>query len=455
MNRHTIVLAEEKVSIMRLIERAMEKKPMGQERIGAVVQAADEAALFEALSTGVEPIVLLSTTFLQDKTHETLISAIVASFPSVKIITLTHKYGDRSSLAYGAYESIDKPIRNPVLWEILDRTIVASDTQVTAPEKPKKPAVVLPKPVAALPKAPEVKRETPISPVPVTTPSKSTVLFDSNEDDDDDEDDLFGTTSVAIQPPAVTQPASLFVDDEEEEDEIVGIPLPELSPMDEEPVEEPEELEFSFEVVPEDEKPEEMEALEPVSDGLRPENVITDVAPVVEFDIPQHTEPEEIPAEPWQVETEDEPEEAFSFDLSETQEEEPEEEFEEPLAEPENEMEPPVTEAKDVHETTSLDGVGEEEGTVEPTRQALEQIGEINPESPIYNELSEWTLANEGFMTKNGEFVSLVPPRMPKGKSAQQANRVQRTASAKPTVGSNGADTDGFFGSVRNIFKKK
>ena len=467
LNRHTIVLAEEKAGIQRLVKKAVETKPMGQEKIEQVLPVADKTALFEAVTQLSGAVVLLSTTFSSEHSHESLLKELNTRCPSVKVISLTHKYGDRSSLDFGAFESVDKPIRNPVLWEILDRAIDASETGEAEQPKPENvtPAIVAQPVKQAVAHIPEKKPEA----QPVVEPARKTPvspLLVINDEDDEDEDDLFGNSNVPVRKPQTA--VVVFTDEPEptlEIEEEAGI-KPESEPA--EPVLPPFFMEEDKEEETNDEpgwsiEPEEEVAIEPdvpAQHGLGHETVIVEVVPVVEFDIPNDKEPEEIPEEPQQVLSVDDMDEGFSFDVTDNDDTEEELETEpEELVEPKDEdaSELPETNGNEVHNETLLmveTDVEEDVEPVEPAPNPLEPETAINSETAIYNELSEWTLAHEGFTTKNGDFVPLAPPRAQMRESSPATNRVQRTTSAK-TATEQTVDGDGFFGSVRSIFKKK
>ena len=467
MNRHTIVLAEEKGGIQRLVKKAIDTKPKGQERIESVKLVNNDNEFLESLNH-YPSIILLSTTF-SETSHESLLKEITERLPHTKVISLTHKYGDRSSLEHGAFDSVDKPIRNPVLWKVLDGAIDAIDTGVPVKKAVPKQQKAVEKPVEKKVMVPVVEKETPVIlekpkpievkpvvEVPQQIPSPMLVVAD----DDDDDDDLFGdavpvrrsSTPVIVELPVV-EPVI-----EEEE------PEPKVDDIEEsfafeapEPTEPPtEDDSFSFDLEEEESSQEELG-----------QNVGMNVeVPAVEFDI--------LPTQEIALDTEPE-EESFSFEVSDEEDHMPETDQEMSF---EFEVEPPESESNRadavVLETVLMEEepmpapfVFEEEVLepepvetpqatpvavqLEPPSDTLEPEREINTEASTYNELSEWTLAHEGFKTKKGEFVPLAPPREMMMKHSPSGGKAYRSSTAKAVSN----DGEGLFGSVRNIFKNK
>lgn len=435
MTRHTIVLAEEKGTIQKLVKKAVEGKPLGQEKIREVLAVNDELSLSELLATQREVGILLLSNTLSEMNHEKMIEQIKKLYPDMKIISLTNKYGDRSSLAYGAFESVDKPIRNPVLWERIDRAIEAIEEEEAVRETVSEPLVegfgfdledeaieeneitspvVEESSIFAVETIEEKTEETVIPKVrpeskPVYRAEQAVQLFAS--DDDDGEDDLFESVPV--------KSAGLFADDEP----LVEAELfeKESTPSYTEPLMVIEEVEKEVE-----------EPIERKIDDLP----VSNLEPLAV--------PEDVPVEP------------FAMDMV----------VEEPQLDEELKMgeengliihtEPTIL--------SDYDAVIEETPLEEPIypvptpsitelspSEQLEPKNEIIEEAPIYNELSEWTLAHEGFTTRNGDFVPLAPPRALMKNHSSASGRLQKSGSPKE-VADNG---DGLFGSVRNIFKKK
>jgi hypothetical protein len=522
LTRHTIVLAEEKSTIQRLVKKAVETKPMGQEKIANILTVSDDTSLVETLSNPNLPvsILLLSTTF-STRSHQSLIKDIAERQPGIKVISLTHKYGDRSSMDYGAFESVDKPIRNPVLWERIDRAIEMIEEMENKPEgqvvveveRIKEVLLPTPSPLliepelqvpVAIPEVefsleePEIEMEDEFVPEPTTIkqpvaihpPSSTSLLVISDDDDDDDDDELFGTPDSSYKKKAFPVVSHNPVVVEEKP----------VAPPIEDPTQPLVELETEFDVEPEEEFTFSFDETElPVQEEFDEEiethaelghdQVIFDDGEDVEFKIPETVRESETPFADNELDSSDnKSEDEFLFDFTESDESdeviEPEEMPEESFIfeitedEPEEaEDEPNVfdlmkVKVDAVDNTTSLEvteavePIGEtpieqtpervlvnHPPNIKPPSDTLEPIREINTESPSYNELSEWTLANEGFRTKNGDFVSLAPPRELMNKHLSSNGRVQKTTTqAGKTVATDG---DKLFGSVRNIFKKK
>lgn len=489
MNRHTIVLAEEKGGIQRLVKKAIDTKPQGQERIESVTLVGNETEFMESLNH-YPSIILLSTTF-SDTAHEALLKEVAERLPRTKVISLTHKYGDRSSLEHGAFDSVDKPIRNPVLWRVLDGAIEAMDSGVPVNPPVPNQQKVLEKPVKKDVFVPVAEKETPIVIAPViqepvrkeqpvilekpnptevkpvvetTRPAHATMLVIA--DDDDDEDDLFGD-AVPVRrssAPVIVEPPVIELIEEEEEEAVEEL-TPTVKDAEEsfgfeapEPTETPEPATkndlFSFDLEDEGTRQEELGQ----NDGMN-----TDV-PAVEFDI--------LPTQEEEHETE---EESFSFDVRDDEDQEAETEAEAEMSF-EFDVEPLTVEPNDLDAVEPITVLEEEVSTpapfvyeeeqvepvetplptpveieLEPPSDTLEPEREINTEASTYNELSEWTLAHEGFKTKKGEFVPLAPPREMMMKHSPSGGKAYRANTAKAVSN----DGDGLFGSVRNIFKKK
>lgn len=520
LTRHTIVLAEEKSTILRLVKKAVETKPMGQEKIANVLTVSDDTSLVETLSNPNLPvsILLLSTTF-STRSHQSLIRDIAERHPGIKVISLTHKYGDRSSMDYGAFESVDKPIRNPVLWERIDRAIETieemennHEEQVVVEVEPIK-EVSLPTPIilaiepelplsVAIPvvefsfeEEPEIEMEdefvpepSPIQqPVAIQPPSPTTLLVISDDEEEDDDDELFGTPSYKKNALPVISHNPVVVE-EKPVTSLIEEPTGKQVELESElNVEPEEEFEFSFD---ETELPvlEELDEEIETHTELRHDQVIFDDGTDVEFKIPETVSETETPFVDIELDSSDnESEDEFLFDFTESDEldeviepdDMPDESFvfeitvDEPEEAEEAEDEPNVFDLMKVKDdvvvnATPLEVVEVVEPigkpperilvnhptNIKPPSDTLEPNREINTESSSYNELSEWTLANEGFRTKNGDFVSLAPPRELMNKHLSSNGRVQKTTTPKAgkTVTTDG---DKLFGSVRNIFKKK
>lgn len=508
LTRHTIVLAEEKETIRRLVKKAVETKPLGQEKIKDILTVTDDVTLVETLSRSNSPvsILLLSTTF-STRSHQSLISNIAERHPGIKVISLTHKYGDRSSMDYGAFESVDKPIRNPVLWERIDRAIEVIesaepsdikqsrtiDSPIEATEPPNHPSPIhedLPATVpvvdfsfydepevAAIP-APEL---VPIQNLSPSTPS----LFSDDEDDSGDDDDLFGEpvsyrkrvipfspvvvedvvvqvteeahveleeveieidVGVDVEPDAEQQPSTDYLfsldtsDSESEHKPSVEIALHHESAVVEVEVEVEviEAIEVEFEEVPEvNAQGDElgfcisMDLTEPIDSIDEPEPFYIDV----------------IPVENVEVIVEEVVEESNIFDLQQP---------ESNTGEKATALDVEVVEAIEITTKPLTTPVAElipdnQPPINKPPSDVLEPNREIITEMSSYNELSEWTLANEGFRTKRGDFVPLAPPRELMNKHMSSNGKLRKATTEKLHL----TESDNLFSSVRNIFKKK
>lgn len=487
MNRHTIVLAEEKGGIQRLVKKAIDTKPQGQERIESVTLVNNETEFLESLNH-YPSIILLSTTFAETS-HEALVKAVAERLPRTKVISLTHKYGDRSSLEYGAFDSVDKPIRNPVLWRVLDGAIEAVDSDVPAnrpiepQQKEVEKSIISRISVPVVDKESHVLREPVISepiqkeePVVLEEPStlnvnprtdtprhaQSAILVIADDDDDDD-DDLFGSDVLVRRNPApviVESPAIELVQPEEEPVKNRSLTAEEVEESWEVQAKEPEN---ALESTPENEFFSfALEEDNDASEELGQNDGMNTAVPAVEFDILQKRDDEQETEEKTASivnsdEEEHEPESKINFDF-------------EPESSPVDSHGSHEVESTTVLETEMLSpalfAYEEEQQSpesleipvstpasieLEPASNALEPEREINTEASTYNELSEWTLAHEGFKTKKGEFVPLAPPRERMMKHSTSGGKAYRTTATK--VVSN--EVDGLFGSVRNIFKKK
>lgn len=456
MSRHTIVLAEEKESIQRLVKKAILTKPIGQEKIETVHAVSTESAFLATLNH-YPSIILLSTTF-PGKSHQDMLAEITERLPNTKVISLTHKYGDRSSLEHGAFDSVDKPIRNPVLWKVLDSTIEAADTYISTSVRPVTAVAnvdieeTTPEPVLE-PQEPTPLREVvqPVvaSPIAPSTKDASQNLFMSSneEDDDDDDDDLFGDDLPPKRvAPVVAVDVPLFEPEKEEEE--MEVEEPERAAVADLPLES--DL-FDF-----DAHEEEMDEREYQEETTEPE-----LEPELEPEPEEDGDLFDLSLENTDSASDDD---SFAVDFNLTEEEEAEPSFAfEPM--PLNDVDLPTLLEEEVTQPTPV-AIQKSELSpknapkrvpkpepvnLEPPSDTIEPKEEIITEPAIYNELSEWTLANEGFTTKKGEFVPLAPPRelmMKHSPSGGKANR----ANATKTMSN---DTEGLFGSVRNRFKKK
>lgn len=459
MKKYTIVIAEEKETIQRLIKKAVDTKPLGREKISKTLLVTNEDELFEAIHPEEDTILLLSTSF-STRSHKELVQKTLSQSHSVYVLSLSDKYGDRSSLDFGAIESVDKPIRNPVLWEKLDRTISHIEendikVQQTPSERKEEPkasfkveeVIIREKPVVpAEPKLVEeeviVTQKQPLR-TPISHPSDLVVI--SSDDDDEDDDDGFGSTIRTTK----SNPSP---------------PVKEELPIDmEEDVEAPD------------------KELESTKNGLGQKSVMNEEDEVIRFNNPNEDNANEslgmfIDLEEAESPSETEVEvsndkntetETFSFELED--EEDLNEESKDTSESPPNfELE---DEVDDVSNTTTLEEIDtrnwsiEEdsendveslddksaEETVEQPSAYLEPISEINAETSIYNEKSEWTLAKEGFTTSKGDFVPLEPPRALMNKHLSSNRRVVKQTSSVDSTN----ESAGLFGSVRKLFKKK
>lgn len=455
MNRHTVVLAEEKKRIESLMKKAVMEKP-DNDNLGAFRIAGSEDELWSFLNDSVS-ILLLSSTFVQTP-HNDFIKEILSTYPSIKIISLNHRYGDRSPLSVGAFDSVDKPIRNPVLWSKIDRAMSEIEAlwqeEDVLPVKPSEDVLIL-------------KNENEVV-ILETSKEEIPVLDDASTEEAAPLDNLDSKTRIATNDVSIYEPishsidvsretnskepvvSSLFANDEDDEDDdLFGTVSPKTKPIQTVPYKKPTDystptvIEAEKELPVEVEKEDELILEEKENDTLF---LIADEAVVPEdvpFVLPNPTE------------------EVISFVLSEEESESPEtiplmlqNDSEESVNETEQssveeDVPEPIVESKEVPAPINTSpSIRAPRRAVERPPTDLEHKTEIFQESPSYDETSEWTKANEGFVAKGGEFVSLAPPR---AQLRQNSNRVISKGS-KGNETSN--ESNGLLSSVRNLFKK-
>lgn len=462
LKKYTIVIAEEKETIQRLIQKAVDTKPLGREKISKTLLVTNEDELFEAIHPKEDTILLLSTSF-STRSHKELVQKTLSQSHSVYVLSLSNKYGDRSSLDFGAVESVDKPIRNPVLWEKLDRTITyIEENGMKEKEEPPE--------YEAKQKTLFQEDDITLSPDPVIHPESKVI----------EEEEVAPTEKPSLHSP-VSNSSDLVVISEEEEDDddydIFGSTIRTTPSKPSSPIKE----ELTVEKEEDVESPK--NELETTKDGLRPESVINVEDVVIRFNNPNEDNANEdlgvlIDLEDTETEADSDEKVEVSDDRNtETKMFAFEVEEEEDLNEisKDNSENLPTFEFEestdDVVETTTLGEVDaknwsiEEESkneveslddetteeTLEQPSADLEPISEINAETSIYNEKSEWTLANEGFTTSKGDFVPLEPPRALMNKHLSSNRRVVKQTSSVDST----KESAGLFGSVRKLFKKK
>lgn len=466
MKKYTIVIAEEKETIQRLIKKAIDTKPLGREKINETILVTNEDELYKAVHPEECTILLLSTSF-SARSHKELVQKISSQSHSVYVLSLSNKYGDRSSLEFGAIESVDKPIRNPVLWEKLDRTIShieESDIEVKqAPFERKEE-----------PKASFKVEDVIIREEPVVHPEPKLV-----EKIEAEEEDVILIQKPPLRAPA-SQPSDLVVisgddDDDDDDDDVFGSTIRTTTSNPSPPVKEELPIDMEEDVEAPDRE------LERTKNGLGQKSVMNEEDEVIRFNNPNEDNANEslgmfIDLEEAESPSETEVEvsndkntetETFSFELEDEEDlNEESKDTSESLSHFELE-----DEVDDVSNTTTLEEVDtgdwsieeESDNDVEPTDEKsveetiehpsahLEPISEINAETSIYNEKSEWTLANEGFTTSKGDFVPLEPPRALMNKHLSSNRRVVKQTSSVDSTN----ESAGLFGSVRKLFKKK
>lgn len=459
MNRHTVVLAEEKKRIESLMKKAVMEKP-DNENLGMFRIAGSENELWSFLNDSVS-ILLLSSTFAQ-KPHNDFIKEILSKYPSIKIISLNHRYGDRSPLSVGAFDSVDKPIRNPVLWSKIDRAMSEIEElwieDAVLSVKPSEDVVILKNETEVV--IPMISREE-LSIQDEVSTEEVGLLDDlgSKTRTSNDNASIYESNSPTLDVSRETNQkqsvvTSLFAEEDEEEDDLFGTVYPTTKSAQTAPSKE--QTEHSIlrvrapekELLVEKEVEVELEELELIPEAKEHDTLflITDEAVVSEdipFVLPNPTE-EVIPFVI--LEEEAEPPETSPLTLQNDREE--------ILNETEH-----LSLEDDVSEHTiqikempapliSIPPVRAPRRVIERPPTDLEHKMEIFQESPSYDETSEWTKANEGFVAKGGEFVSLAPPR---AQLRQKSNRVISKGS-KGNETSN--ESNGLFSSVRNLFKK-
>ncbi|AJD93491.1 hypothetical protein JMA_41740 (plasmid) [Jeotgalibacillus malaysiensis] len=486
MNRHIVVLAEERLTIQGLLNRAVMESPTS-DRMGSFHVAKDESELLDTLRLGVS-ILLLSSTFSK-KEHNDFIKQILAEYPTIRIISLHHRYADRTPLEHGAFYVIDKPVRNPVLWSKLEEAMNDIEEKEGIDTLYSEPAEE------------EVNEESKDSEkyehtfhvkqdesVPnVSHPSSPVIIAD---DDDEDDFDPFASYPKPTTSPVVPSPV-LVVEEEDEEIGVSGFLIKE------DEVEIPNQLssQEDVETVNEEDMPFDLiqDEDDGTNDGVNGETSSESFFVINEsFDVEREqgriTEPfveepkpveESVNEEQGVIPFELEDEEVFlaeeettmekdEFVVTDTEEEEASVDTEETYVsddlmlstepiesvELDEMVEEDLEESEETHElqlatesnTTTLKPL-EINGsrTLQPPKPDLEQEKDIFDKTMVYDEKSEWTKADEGFTAKNGQFVSLVPPRP---KRTLQTGETQRGQTDKDV------DSGGLFGSVRSLFKK-
>lgn len=445
MEKFTIVIAEEKETIQRLLNKAVNSKPLGREKINQVISVLNEAELKSQLTT--EPTILLLSTTFSTRSHKESVQELLEQHQNIHVLTLSHRYGDRSSIEYGAIESVDKPIRNPVLWEKLDRVMAilsekesseSPTKQVTSEEQtpPEKPVVVqkviTPKQVVT-----EEDEDVVVIEKRVQTPSnRNNIVVIDDDDDDDYDDDMFES------PKAVSKKRSVV----EVPKDSIKVPIQEVIEKAPTTIEPETGMNENDEVIPfnnpiNEERAHESEAVTQ-TEGSESS---------VEAEVESSNEEISLPT----IDFEDE-----EKDLSESK-------IDSSDGLPEIELNEEVESDNTVDSSTLLEEKQEQqdeepvffETTLEePTPNKLEQpktdlepISDIKAETSIYNEKSEWTLAKEGFTTRKGNFVPIQPPRELMNRHLSSNRRVVRQTS--PVESTN--ESVGLFGSVRKLFTRK
>lgn len=518
MNRHIVVLAEERATIEALLKRAVTDKP-DSENIGAFHVAKTEDELWSHLHDSVS-ILLISSTFSQEP-HTDFVQKILEKHPAIRIITLSNRYGDRTPIDVGAFAVVDKPVRNPVMWAKMDEAIVdierdwEDDSALSEPDSEpltrfeqdeEEEGFVLDEteeesndestennehtfhveqqePELVEDEEEDIVLDTPIKPVipvyepvakPTPSPASSTLILDDG--DDDDEFDIFGDArpatktkpsyeeDVFVEPAPVVHPEPATWSEPVLPDEAETYPADETGVEDAEMVlpyhEEPEREPLHVEEETEEEEDEFI--LFDTEDAQETESQQEDVGD--EFDLTMGVTPaSQQDEDAFRLDgddTEREDSYAFGLDLDDT-DTEPEVEVEvdevveqddEPEREPERNPAPPYEHKPQVAPIVARP---EETAPVRPRRKVVRQVSndlehekEIFTESPVYDEKSEWTKADEGFVAKNGEFVSLVPPR-PQRRKPLNAGSGNGQGNTNTT-----SESGGLFGSVKSLFKK-
>ncbi|WP_442638205.1 hypothetical protein [Rossellomorea marisflavi] len=445
MKKYTIVIAEEKETIQRLLNKAVNSKPLGREKIRDVNSVSNEDELNNILNPNDQTILLLSTTF-STRSHEDFIRDLLKQYSNLHILTLSHRYGDRSSIGYGAIESVDKPIRNPVLWEKLDRVMtILSERESRDPlggkehtesDEPvnRSKDVLIQTEVIVEPPLIEKAEDIVIVDTPVRTPLNRNNIVVIEDGDDDYEDDMFESSkNVKKKRSVVDVPKDPILNQSQEELKKTPTGIEQKSGMNK-------------------------------TDEVIPFNKPTDEKPA-DKEVEQ-TEGSEI-SENKDVGTIDEENSLPSFDFEEDEKELTQPQTDSKVELPEVDFEEDTETTNDVDKPTILEEqeeelenkqdffeqVTHEEPTITPLEQpktSLEPISDIKAETSIYNEESEWTLAKEGFTTSKGDFVPLFAPRALMNKHVSSTRRIVRQASPVESTD----ESVGLFSSVRKLFKK-
>lgn len=444
MEKFTIVIAEEKETIQRLLNKAVNSKPLGREKINQVISVLNEAELKSQLTT--EPTILLLSTTFSTRSHKELVQELLEHHQNIHVLTLSHRYGDRSSIEYGAIESVDKPIRNPVLWEKLDRVMailsekasvkpptsqVISDEQ-TSPEKP----VVVQKAIPAKQVVIEEDEDIVVIEKRVQTPSNRNNIVVIDDDDDDYDDDMFESSKAVSKKRTVVEVPK----------DSIQVPIQEVIEQAPTTIEPETGMNETDEVIPFNNPMNEERAheSEPVTQTVGSESS-------VEAEVESSNEEISLPT----IDFEDE-----EKDLSESKNDSSD-------GLPEIELNEEVESDNTVDSSTLLEEKQEQQdeepvffettleepppNKLEQPKTNLEPISDIKAETSIYNEKSEWTLAKEGFTTRKGNFVPIQPPRELMNRHLSSNRRVVRQTS--PVESTN--ESVGLFGSVRKLFTRK
>lgn len=483
MNRHIVVLAEERQTIQELLKRAVMESPTS-DRMSSFHIAKDESELLDTLRLGVS-ILLLSSTFSK-KEHNDFIKQILAEYPTIRVISLHHRYADRTPLEHGAFYVIDKPVRNHVLWtklgeamnDIEEKEGIDTLYAEAVEEKTNEESNDSDKNEHTF----HVKHN---EVAPNVSHSSSPIII---ADDEDDGFDPFASYSTPTTSPVVPSPVLLVEENEAVETSGFLIEEDEVEISNQESSKEEEtvnEEDIPFELIQDEDdgtnndvnaetSSESSFVIDESFDGEREQGQITE--PFVEEPNPAE---ESVNAEqgliPFELEDEEvllaEEETTFEEDefiATDTEEEETSDETEktyvfddvmlstEPIEsiELDEMVEDELEESEEIHKlqlvtesnTTTVKPLEiNDSRTLQPTKPDLEQEKDIFDKTMVYDEKSEWTKADEGFTAKNGQFVSLVPPRP---KRTLQTGETHRGKTDKDV------DSGGLFGSVRSLFKK-
>lgn len=392
MKKYAILLAEERETITSLLKRAINDSPT-HDRTDNLYIAHNASDLEKYLDY--EPSILLLSSTFSEKDHNEHIVSILTKHPRLKVISLHHRYSERSPLKHGAFAVIDKPVRNPVLWAKIKESMDALDAEGMSSELNLEPETD--SNFILLDVEEEETIETPDS---FHVEHQKSVLFHVEPEDSfhvKHEVD----TNQSVEPKASSD-TPFIVDDGDDFDPFATPPAP---------------------------KPTKNTRNEPTililddEEDTAPLNVVHKETTSLKNETMMYTEEQTFLITP-EAEEDESNVEVAQQDVEQ----------------------PPVSISVDMDtEMTSPVTPIDIQPVIEPHRTTLEPISEIFQDEDAYDKKSKWTKADEGFVSKNGQFVTLAPPRPQVINGGASAKRVEN----EPSL-----DGGKLFGSVKRLFKK-